>query len=134
MCYFCFILHASWTWNCVLFSYLTLRSVLYLNMLLMLRGKWTGKRLKSACARSRCQNTTLNFINNTLQVHFIGNSSLYTVGGDYINTMKTTFDIYFILYQAVKQHWYTHKYVSQDKLSIKKASLWLKACKSKKAC
>ena len=29
-----------------------------------------------------------------------------TVVGDYINTMKTTFDFNFDLYQAVKQHGY----------------------------
>ena len=47
---------------------------------------------------------------------------LCTVVGDYINTMKTTFDFNFYLNEAVKQH-DTHKHRSQKKLSNKKASL-----------
>ena len=31
----------------------------------------------------------------------------HTVEGNYINAMKTTFDLNFDLYQAVKQHGYT---------------------------
>ena len=42
--------------------------------------------------------------------------------GDYINTMKTTFDLNFDLYQAFKQHGYT-KNGNKEKLSIKKAFL-----------
>ena len=45
------------------------------------------------------------------------------VVGDYINTMKTTFDFIFDLYQAFKQHAETHKHGNKEKLSIKKASL-----------
>ena len=41
-----------------------------------------------------------------------------TVVGDYINTMKTTFNFNFDLYQAVTQQ----KHRSQDKLLIKKGS------------
>ena len=44
----------------------------------------------------------------------------YTVEGDYINTMKTTLN--FNLYQAYISM-DTHKHRSQEKLSIKKASL-----------
>ena len=47
-----------------------------------------------------------------------------TVVGDYINTMKTTFDFNFDLYQAFTQHRYT-KNGNKEKLSIKKASLSL---------
>jgi len=48
------------------------------------------------------------------------------VVGDHINTMKTTFDLNFDLYQAVKQHGYIHINIwSQEKLTIKKASLRL---------
>ena len=36
--------------------------------------------------------------------NLIGNSPLHIVSGDYINTINTTFDFYFILYLAVKQH------------------------------
>ena len=46
----------------------------------------------------------------------------YTVVGDYINTMKTTFYLNFNLYQAYISM-DTHKHRSQEKLSIKKASL-----------
>jgi len=49
------------------------------------------------------------------------------VVGDYINTMKTTFDFIFDLHQAVKQHGYTvhstHKHRSQEKLNLKSFSL-----------
>ena len=41
-----------------------------------------------------------------------------------MNTMKTTFDFNFDFYQSVKQHG-CHKQRSQEKLSIKKDSLWL---------
>ena len=47
-----------------------------------------------------------------------------TVVGDNINTMKTTFDLNFDLYKAVKQL-DTYKHRSQEKLSILKAFLWL---------
>ena len=46
----------------------------------------------------------------------------YTVEGDYINTMKTTFYLNFNLYQ-VYISMDTHKHRSQEKLSINKASL-----------
>ena len=50
-----------------------------------------------------------------------------TVVGDYINTTKMTFDFNFDLYQAVSMD--THKQISQEKLSIKKAFFKLvKAC------
>ena len=39
-----------------------------------------------------------------------------TVVVAYINTMKTTFDLHFDIYQAVKQH--TNKHGSNEKLSI----------------
>ena len=42
-----------------------------------------------------------------------------TVVCDYTNTMKTTLDINFYLYQAIKQI-YTQKHRSKKKLSIKK--------------
>ena len=45
-----------------------------------------------------------------------------TVVCDYINIMKTTFDLNFDLYQAFKQHQYK-KHGNKEKLSIKKASL-----------
>ena len=45
-----------------------------------------------------------------------------TVIGDYINTMKTTLEFNFYFYQSVK-HTDTHKHRSQEKLSIKKASV-----------
>ena len=44
--------------------------------------------------------------------------------GEYINTMKTTFDFNFDLYQAFKQHERTYS-GNKEMLSIKKASLWL---------
>ena len=40
--------------------------------------------------------------------------------GDYINTMKTTFDFNFDLYIVVKQHVDTHK--QRNKGSVKKGS------------
>ena len=41
---------------------------------------------------------------------YIYNFYIYkTVVGDYINTMKTTFDFNFVLYQAFKQHEYTNR-------------------------
>ena len=39
-----------------------------------------------------------------------------TVVVAYINTMKTTFDLHFEIYQAVKQH--TNKHGNKEKLSI----------------
>ena len=42
--------------------------------------------------------------------------------GDYIIIMKTTFNLIFDLYQAVKQQ-DTQKYGKKEKLSIEKASL-----------
>ena len=47
--------------------------------------------------------------------------------GDYINTIKTTFDLNFDLYQAFKQHRYT-KNGNKEKLSFKK-SFSLITCK-----
>ena len=44
------------------------------------------------------------------------------VAGNYINIIKTTFDLKFDLYQAFKQHEYT-KHGNKEKLSIIKASL-----------
>ena len=41
----------------------------------------------------------------------------------YINIMKTTFDLNFELYKAVKQCTDTYKHRSQEKLSIKKDSV-----------
>ena len=41
----------------------------------------------------------------------------HTVVGDYINIMKTTFDLDFNLYQAFKQH-ATQKHGNKEKLSI----------------
>ena len=41
----------------------------------------------------------------------------------YINIMKTTFDLNFELYKAVKQCTDTYKHRSQEKLSIIKAAL-----------
>ena len=38
----------------------------------------------------------------------------YTVVGDYINRMKTTFDFNFDLHQAVKQHGYINKEVKKS--------------------
>ena len=46
----------------------------------------------------------------------------YTVVGDTINIMKTTFELNFDFYQAFKQNEYT-KTLTKEKLSIKKASL-----------
>ena len=46
-------------------------------------------------------------------------SCYYTVVGNYINTMRTTFDFNFDLYQAFKQHGYT-KHGNKENLSIKK--------------
>ena len=43
--------------------------------------------------------------------------------GDYINTMKTTFDLNFDLHQAFKLHEYTKKRKQREAISIKKASL-----------
>ena len=56
-------------------------------------------------------------------LHFFSSQKyFFLVFGD---TMKTTFDLNFDLYQAVKQHISIHKHRSQEKLSIKKASLKL---------
>ena len=55
--------------------------------------------------------------------------------GDLINTIKTTSDFNFNLYQPFKQHGYRYTYI-QDKLSIKKVSFfdYLWTCNLKKAC
>ena len=47
---------------------------------------------------------------------------LHIMGGDIVNTMKTTFDFNFDLYQAFKRM-DTHKHGHKEKLSIKKAFL-----------
>ena len=44
---------------------------------------------------------------NLIIITVHGVSLLSTVLGDVINTMKTTFDLNFNLYQIVKQHGYT---------------------------
>ena len=44
-----------------------------------------------------------------------------TVEGDYINIIKTTSDVNFDLFQALKQHGkHTQKYGNKEKMSIKK--------------
>ncbi len=47
---------------------------------------------------------------------------LYTMEGDYINIIKTTFDFNFDLYPALNSI-DTQKHGSKEKLSIKKSSL-----------
>ena len=49
----------------------------------------------------------------------------YTVVGDNINIMKTTFELNFDLYQAFKQHGYIINHGNKEKMSIYKASLVL---------
>ena len=51
--------------------------------------------------------------------------SAYTVDVAYINTMKTTFDFNFSLYFKLLNSMDTNKHRRQEKLSIKKAYLWL---------
>ena len=43
---------------------------------------------------------------------------VYTVVGDYINIMKTTFDFNYDSYQAFKKHGYTKKHENIEKLVI----------------
>ena len=45
----------------------------------------------------------------------LGNFTLSTVVGDNINIMKTTFELNFDFYQALKQH-FTHKHGNKEKL------------------
>ena len=47
----------------------------------------------------------------------------YSDVDDYINTMKTTFDFNFDLYQVVKKHVETHKHRNKENMSVKKGSL-----------
>ena len=49
------------------------------------------------------------YIQNSQTKYWCGRNlkkDMYTMVGDYINTMKTTFDFNFDLYQALKQHGY----------------------------
>ena len=63
------------------------------------------------------------FKKNFLSFHLVClNVKLYTVVGDNINTMKTTFNLNFVSYEAFIQH---GKHGNKEKLSIKKASLYL---------
>ena len=43
--------------------------------------------------------------------------------GDYINTMKTTFDFNFVLYQAFKQHGYTNRMKKERNCQLQGFSL-----------
>ena len=47
----------------------------------------------------------------------------YSAVGDYINTMKTTFDLNFDLYQAVKQHGRINIKVLKRSCQLKSVSL-----------
>ena len=47
----------------------------------------------------------------------------YMVVGDFINTMKTTFDFNFDLYQAFKQHGYTKTWKQRKAANLKSFSL-----------
>ena len=50
-------------------------------------------------------------------------STTVVLVGNYINTMKATFDFNFDLYQAVKQHGYTSKQKSREAVNQKSFSL-----------
>ena len=47
----------------------------------------------------------------------------YTVVGDYINIIKTTFDFKFDLYQALKQHGHTKTWKQREAVKKKNFSL-----------
>jgi len=47
----------------------------------------------------------------------------HTVVGDYINIMKTTFDLDFNLYQAFKEHLYTKTWKQREAVNWKRFSL-----------
>ena len=51
------------------------------------------------------------------------NTMFYTVVGDNINIMKTTFKLYFDLYQAFKQHGYTKIWKQREDCTSKSFSL-----------
>ena len=82
----------------------------------------TGK-YRIYCDNSLC--TLLSLITILIiSLHFFSwKRTSFTVVGDFINTMKMTFDFNFELYQAAQQHEYTYINQSQEKLSIKKAFL-----------
>ena len=45
--------------------------------------------------------------------------NLYTVVGDNINIMKTTFELNFDFYQAFKQHGYTKRWKQREAVNFK---------------
>ena len=48
----------------------------------------------------------------------------FTVVGDYINIMKTTFDLNIDLYQAFKQHGYTKTWKQRETVNLKSFTLF----------
>ena len=77
----------------------------------------TGK-YRIYCNSSLC--TLLSLITILIiSLHFFSlKRTSFTVVGDFINTMKMTFDFNFDLYQAAHQHEYTYTNQSQEKLRI----------------
>ena len=83
----------------------------------------------------KLHNYSVSNFYETIQIHIFSFFKFYTVVGDNINIMKTTFELNFNSYQAFKQQGYPKIWKQREAVNLK--SFTLNTCKlviRKKAC